>query len=79
MWESSECVSPLVKAHRLLEWLRRQGRPTIEFREILRLGPTDLRTKEAADAALGTLRAHGLLVEEGSRPRIVRLVEESVS
>jgi hypothetical protein len=59
----------LVRAQRLLGWLRRQAEAVVAFRDILRCGPIELRAKEPAEAALRTLVDHGLIVEVGARPR----------
>lgn len=66
----------LLHAQALLDWLRAQGGRDVEFREVLRLGPSATRTKRAADKALGILKAHGWVSEPSSRPRRIRLLEE---
>ena len=45
-----------------------------DFRDIVRLGPTAVRTKEAAEDALSVLASHGWSLEVSTRPRRLRLV-----
>lgn len=59
----------LVRAQTLLDWLRATGQTETVFRDILRLGPGQTRTKAAADDAVAILIAHGWLYEIESRPR----------
>ncbi len=66
----------LLRAAGLLEWLRSRDTAETEFRDILRLGPAATRTKDAADAAVATLKVHGLVVEILGRPRFVRILPE---
>jgi hypothetical protein len=66
----------LLAAQRLLEWLRERGDDEIEFRDIVRLGPSAIRTKAAADAALAILMAHGWVINLIGRPRRIRVVRE---
>ncbi len=66
----------LVTANTLLEWLRGQGGRPIRFREdVLQAGPSALRTKAAAEAALVTLADHGWVEEVSKRPRVFRLAK----
>ena len=46
----------------------------IGFREITRFGPTAVRTKDEAEAALAILIRLGSVVETSSRPRRFRVV-----
>jgi hypothetical protein len=69
----------LVRAQRLLDWIRRQAEPLVDLRTILRRGPMDLRTKDAAEPALNTLLAHGQILEVSNRPRTFRLAEDRPS
>lgn len=70
-------VSPkLAQAQQLLDWLRLRGGGEIAFREILRLGPNALRTKDSADNAVRTLVDHGWLIDLPDRPRRLKLVRE---
>lgn len=64
----------LLRAAGLLDWLRSRNTVETEFRDILRLGPAATRTKDAADAAVATLKVHGLVVEIMGRPRVVRIL-----
>ena len=59
----------LVRAQALLDWMKGLGQSEIVFRDILRLGPNQTRTKAAADDAVATLIAHGWLYEVEQRPR----------
>ena len=62
-----------LRAAALLEWLQVQPKNEIGFREILRLGPSAMRTKEVAEEALSILASHGWVVEISRRPRVIRL------
>ena len=64
----------LLRAAALLEWLQVQPKNEIGFREILRLGPNAMCTKEAAEEALSILDSHGWVVEISKRPRVIRLL-----
>jgi Protein of unknown function (DUF3987) len=64
----------LLIAKSLLEWLQAQNTETVTFREILQFGPSQLRTKTSADAALAILAAHGWISEVSARPRTVKVV-----
>ncbi len=59
----------LLRAQVLLDWLRASGQMETVFRDILRLGPGQTRTKAAADDAVAILVAHGWLSEIVGRPR----------
>lgn len=74
--QSARTDPKLLRAQALLDWLRSRGTAETEFRDILRLGPAQTRTKDAADAAVATLKAHGQLVEITGRPRLVRVLSE---
>jgi hypothetical protein len=68
----------LMAAQQLLDWMRQRDQDEFLFRdEILQLGPSELRTKMAAEAALKTLASHGWVVDASDRPRKVRLVREA--
>jgi hypothetical protein len=67
----------LLVAQQLLDWLRERRQDVIGFREIVRLGPSSIRTKNAADEAVATLTAHGWLIEVSARPREFRLAKEA--
>jgi hypothetical protein len=64
----------LLRAAALLEWLQVQPKDEIGFREILRLGPNAMRTKDVAEEALSILASHGWVVEISKRPRVIRLL-----
>jgi hypothetical protein len=64
----------LRRADDLLKWLQAQPNKTAQFREILRLGPSQIRTKAAANEALAILADHGWTIEASSRPRAVKAV-----
>ena len=73
--QSAARVDPgLRRAQQLLDWMQGRDSEVVEFRDILRLGPNAVRTKAAADAAIGTLVAHGWLAETSDRPRRLRLL-----
>jgi len=74
MQESGVTDPELYRAAALLEWLHAQPNECVTFRDILKFGPNQLRTKAAADASLATLAAHGWLSEASARPRIVKAV-----
>lgn len=65
----------LLQAQALLDWIRSHDEGQIDFRDILRLGPAQTRTKAAAEKAVDTLLAHGWLREVAKRPRSLALVE----
>jgi hypothetical protein len=64
----------LLAAQQMLDWLRERGEDVIAFREIVQFGPSPLRTKNAADAALAVLMEHGWITDASGRPRKIRLV-----
>jgi hypothetical protein len=66
----------LVRAQRLLDWLKRQTGSPVLFRDLIRRGLNELRAKEPAEAAVNTLVDHGLIVEVGARPRSYLVLEE---
>jgi hypothetical protein len=66
----------LLRAQRLLEWMRERGGSVIGFREIVQFGPMATRTKAVADEAVLILVSHGWLVQTSSRPREFHLVSE---
>jgi hypothetical protein len=67
----------LLLAQQLLDWMRERGEDVIGFRDVIRLGPSAVRTKAAADEALAVLAVHGWIEEVSARPRRVRLVREA--
>jgi len=55
--------SPILRnAIKLLEWLRAKGKTEITRSEIMQFGPSAVRTKSEAEAALTSLEEHGWLV-----------------
>jgi hypothetical protein len=56
----------------LLEWIQAQPDMEIAFREILRLGPNQTRTKTDADEALAILTSHNWITEVSARPRVIK-------
>jgi hypothetical protein len=64
----------LLAAQQMLDWLRKRGKDVIALREIIQFGPSTLRTKGAADAALDVLKDHGWITDASDRPRKIRLV-----
>ncbi|WAJ28927.1 DUF3987 domain-containing protein [Antarcticirhabdus aurantiaca] len=63
----------LLLASKLLDWMRETGEQEIHFRDVLRLGPSGVRLKSAAEEALKILLAHGWISEVAGRPRRFRL------
>jgi hypothetical protein len=58
----------LLRAQRLLDWLQARPDAEIDFRDIMRLGPNEVRQKSAADNAVTTLVDHHWLAEIKERP-----------
>ncbi len=71
--QTSRTDPKLFRANQLLEWLRTRPERETPFRDILRIGPAPMRTKRAADEALGILAEHGWTSDVSKRPRVVRL------
>jgi hypothetical protein len=63
----------LLQAGQLLDWLRGWAEDTFQLRDVLRLGPGQLRTKAEAERAIGVLIDHRWVSEMSERPRIFRL------
>ncbi len=60
----------LERAQAALTWMQAQGGSTIDFREVMRRGPTSVRTKAALEDALHVLTEHGWVREiPKKRPR----------
>ena len=73
--QSASRLDPkLLRAADLLEWLKGRGKADCPFREILRTGPNQVRTKAVADEAVRILIEHNSIVETSKRPRAFRLV-----
>jgi uncharacterized protein DUF3987 len=58
-------ASTLSNAIRLLEWLRTKSKAAISLREVMQFGPSALRGKAEAEAALAKLEEHGWLARHG--------------
>ena len=72
--QSASRLDPkLLRASALLDWLKERDVDECSVRDILRLGPRFLRTKERADEAIGILIGHKWLSEISMRPRMFRL------
>jgi hypothetical protein len=69
----------LLRARQLLDWIIERGEGLINFRDVIRLGPGQTRTKAAAEEAVTILVNHGWLVEVSGRPRRFRLLSEGGS
>jgi hypothetical protein len=60
----------LARAQSLLEWIEAKSLTTISVRDVLRNGPSALRTKAAAEETIRILCEHGRLVLRSERPRL---------
>jgi hypothetical protein len=60
----------VARAARLLDWWRDRSEyyDRLSLRTILQLGPSELRTKAAAESAVKVLAAHGWAIEASKRP-----------
>lgn len=76
MQSASRLDPKLVRAAKMLKWLRERGSDEIKFRDIQRLCPNDLRTKAVADETLAILKEHCSIFEVSSHPRVIRLNRE---
>ena len=63
----------LRRASSLRDWLVAREGASASFREILRFGPSALRTKAAAEDAIRALIDHRQIVQTEERPRVFRL------
>lgn len=73
--QSASRLDPkLLRASALLDWLKGRESVGVTFREILQFGPGTIRTKDAAEEAIGILTAHNWIIETAKRPRAFRLV-----
>lgn len=62
----------ITHAQALLDWLRRDHRPRVTARDVMRLGPgRAIRSADTARAALRTLEEHGWLASDDGRTYIV--------
>jgi hypothetical protein len=57
----------LRNASRLLDWLQAKGKCETSIREIIQFGPSPVRKKAEAQAALAELEEHGWLMRQGDR------------
>jgi hypothetical protein len=55
----------ICNAIKLLEWLHVKGKVTFGLREVMQFGPSAVRSKAEAEAALGRLEDHGWIVKRG--------------
>lgn len=62
----------ILKAEKLLTWLRDKKPRQITLRDILRLGPNALRSKKEAEVATKVLTEHGWLTPDGKKNWKVR-------
>jgi hypothetical protein len=60
-------------AHCLFDWMLEQDLAGVQFRDVLRRGPRQTRTTDAAEAAMKDLQDLGYLEETYQRPRHLRL------
>ena len=70
--ESGQLTPELVTADKVLEFIKERG-GSVGFRELVQLGPSEVRSKHAADAAVAVLAEHGLIKDSG-RPRVLQAV-----
>ena len=66
----------LRNAIKLHEWLVAKERAEISLREIMRLGPSQVRSKDAAEAAVRLLQEHGHLVVKKTKPLLLSVIKE---
>jgi hypothetical protein len=66
---SSMTDPAVIRAKRLLDWIKAQNAGAISLRDICRLAPAELRSKDAAERACKILVDHGWLSEQSQRPR----------
>jgi putative DNA primase/helicase len=64
---SADVPEHVRQAALLLDWLRAKRRQTVTARDIMRLGPSSIRSGEAAKAALRTLAEHSWLATDDHR------------
>jgi hypothetical protein len=63
--EAYRLPASLRNAIRVLEWLQAKGKREITVREIMQFGPSSLRRKADAEAALAVLEGHGHYARQG--------------
>ena len=66
----------LLRAQSLLGWLKTRGYEETSVRDIVRLGPSALRSKAAAEEALGILLDHGWIEKTSNQPKRYALRED---
>jgi hypothetical protein len=66
----------IASAKRLLDWLQARGEPSVTLRNVCQFGPSELRSKAAAEAGMKVLTDHGWVREASARPRSWTLVKE---
>ena len=71
--QASRTDPRLLQAASLLDWLRGRAEDTFQLRDVLRLGPGQLRMKAIAEGVIRILIDHHLVSEASQRPRIFRL------
>jgi hypothetical protein len=74
--QASRLDPKLMRAQSLLDWLRSREEREFAVRDILRLGPSSVRTKAAAEDAVAILNAHNWLRELAPRPKRYLLLSE---
>ena len=74
--DAGQVTPSVMKAQRLLDWLLTQRRDTITFLEIMRYGPSSLRSKAAVENAATILASHGWVSISNSRPRALTLIPD---
>ena len=66
----------LVRAQKLLDWLRTRG-SEVDVRDIITFGPPTERSKKAAEQTLAILRSHGWVKVISKRPYRISVVQAS--
>lgn len=74
--QASRLDPKLMRAQSLLDWLRSREEREFAVRDILRLGPSAVRTKAAAEDAVAVLTAHNWLRELAPRPKRYLLLSD---
>jgi hypothetical protein len=65
----------LRRAAKLLAWIQSQPDQMAPFREILQFGPSQTRSKAAAEEALAILKSHNWIVEISTRPYVIKVAK----
>ncbi len=74
--DSARTDPRLRQAQCLLDWIRAKGITTLALRDVVRSGPSALRTKSAAEEAIRILTGHNWLAIASDRPRHWQLLPE---